>query len=87
MFDFVKLVKDVFIKSVPDTSNVVKVATTDIAKLIKTGVLVGAASALSFLVTNLDPALLGPYQPLVIMGLTVVLDFVNKLIKPNTPKE
>lgn len=83
MADFFKKLKDVFTTSVPDTSGPVKVDGTDMAKLAKTGVLVGVAAALSFLVTNIDPTLLGSYQPLIIMGLTVALDFVNKLIKGN----
>lgn len=84
MSDFFKKLKDVFTKSVPDTSAPVKVDGTDVAKLGKTAALVGVAAALSFLVTNIDPALLGPYQPLIVMGLTVALDFVNKLVKNNS---
>ena len=84
MLDFIKKIKDVFIKNVPDTSPAGKVDGTDAAKVVKTGALVGIAATLSFLVTSLDPAALGPYQPYVMLGLTVALDLVNKLIKSNS---
>lgn len=81
MFDFLTKIKDVFIKQVPDTSDKGKVDSTDYAKLIRTGVLVGLAGALSHVITNMDPSVLGVYQPVIMMGLTVALDFLNKLIK------
>lgn len=82
--DFLKKLKNVFITNVPDTSPAGKVDSTDLAKVSKTGVLVGVAAALSYFITNANPELLGPYQPVVALGLTVALDFVNKLIKSNS---
>lgn len=82
--DFLKKLKNVFITNVPDTSPAGKVDSTDLAKLSKTGVLVGVAATLSYFITNVKPELLGPYQPVVALGLTVALDFVNKLIKSNS---
>ncbi len=83
MGDLLKKLKDVFVTSVPDTSATGKVDKTDIAKVAKTGVLVGLAAGLSWVVTNVAPDSLGPYQPVVILGLTMALDFVNKLVKQN----
>lgn len=79
---FAKL-KDVFVKSVPDTSTTGKVDKTDLAKVVKTGVLVGVASGVSYFLANIAPDTLGTYQPLVVLGLTMALDFVNKLVKSN----
>lgn len=84
MTDFFKKLKDVFTKSVPDTSDPKKVDSTDVAKLVKTGALVGVGAALSYVVTNVDPAHLGPYQPIIMLALTLALDFVNKLVKNNS---
>lgn len=84
MKDFLKKIKDVFTKSVPDTSDPKKVNSTDAAKLVKTGVLVGIGAALSYVVTNINPEHLGPYQPFIMLGLTVALDFINKLTKNNS---
>lgn len=84
MADFLKKLKDVFTKSVPDTSDPKKVDSTDMAKLVKTGALVGVGAALSYVVTNIDPSHLGPYQPVIMLALTLALDFVNKLVKNNS---
>lgn len=83
MKDFLKRIKDVFIKSVPDTSKTGAVDKTDLAKVVKTGLLVGVASAISYALANMSPDTLGHYQPLVILGLTAALDFLNKLVKKN----
>lgn len=84
MTDFFKKLKDVFTKSVPDTSDPKKIDGTDVAKLVRNGVLVGVGAALSYVVTNVDPTHLGPYQPLIMLALTLALDFVNKLVKNNS---
>jgi hypothetical protein len=81
MKDFFKKIKDVFVKSVPDTSPIGTVDKTDLAKVAKTGVLVGVASAISYALANIAPDTFGHYQPLVVLGLTAVLDFLNKLVK------
>ena len=81
MKNFLKKLKDVFVKSVPDTSEGGKVNQTDIAKVIKTGALVGVASAISYALANIAPDTFGHYQPLVVLGLTAALDFLNKLVK------
>lgn len=83
MKDFFSKLKNVFVKSVPDTSPSGKVDSTDLAKVAKTGVLVGIASALSYALANFAPDTFGHYQPLVVLGLTAALDFVNKLVKKN----
>jgi hypothetical protein len=83
MLDFLNKIKAVFVTNVPDTSPIGKVDSTDLAKVVKTGLLIGVASALSYGLTNLAPDSLGHYQPFVVMGLTVALDFVNKLVKKN----
>lgn len=81
--DFFKKLKDVFVKNVPDTSETGTLNKIDAAKLVKTGVLVGVAAALSNLLATMAPDTFGPYQPYVMLALTVSLDFINKLVKNN----
>lgn len=82
--DFLKKITSVFTKSVKDTSEVGKVDTTDVAKVLRTSALVGSAAGLTYLMANLAPESLGPYQPFIMLGLTAALDFLNKLVKNNT---
>lgn len=83
MLDFLKKLKSVFASNVPDTSPSGTLNKTDVAKVVKTGVLVGIASAISYALANVAPDTFGHYQPLVVLGLTAVLDFVNKFVKKN----
>jgi hypothetical protein len=83
MKDFFKKFKDVFVKSVPDTSPSGTVNKTDLAKVAKTGILVGVASAISYALANIAPDTFGHYQPLVVLGLTAALDLLNKAVKSN----
>lgn len=84
MKDFLVKLKNVFVKSVPDTSPIGKVDGTDLAKVVKTGVLVGVATVISYVLANISPDTLGPYQPLIVLGLTAVLDTLNKFVKKNS---
>lgn len=81
---FFEKLKTVFVKNVPDTSEKGKVNQTDVAKLTRNGILVGVAAALSYAIANISPDTLGVYQPIIMLGLTVALDFVNKLVKSNS---
>lgn len=83
MLDFLNKIKSVFVSNVQDTSPAVSVNKTDLAKVVKTGVLVGLASAISYALANLAPETFGHYQPVVILVLTAALDFVNKFVKKN----
>ena len=84
MKDFLTKLKNVFVKNVPDTSPSGEVNNTDLAKVVKTGVLVGIASAISYALANVAPDTFGHYQPLIVLGLTAVLDTVNKFVKKNS---
>lgn len=81
--NFSTKLKDVFTKSVEDTSPVAKVNTTDLAKVVKTGTFVGIAAAISSILSTASPDTFGDYQLTVTLVLTVVLDFLNKLVKNN----
>lgn len=81
MGEFFKKLKDVFVKTVPDTSEKGKVDSTDVAKVTRTAVYVALASGLAYLLQNLSPDTLGPYGPLIVMGGTALLELLNKLAK------
>ena len=83
MLDLLVKLKNVFVKNTPDTSDIGKLNSTDYVKVIKTGLLVGLAGALSYVITNIDPSALGVYQPVIMLALTLALDFLNKLVKRN----
>ena len=84
MGDFLKKLKEVFLGTVPDTSDVGKVNKTDITKIVRNAVLVAIAAGVSYIVKDLDPEHLGQYQPWIILGGTAILDFINKLVKNNS---
>lgn len=82
---FLSKLKNVLVGSVTDTSGGGKVNSIDLAKVVRNASLVGVAAALSEILKTVDPNMFGPYQPLVILGLTAALDFVGKLVKNNKP--
>lgn len=81
--NFSKKLKDVFTTKVDSTSGKNEVNKTDIAKVVKTGVFVGIAAAISSILTSISPDTFGDYQPIITFVLTIVLDFTNKFIKNN----
>lgn len=83
MLDFLKKLKDVFVNKVPDSSPTGKVDKTDLAKVTRNALLVALAAGLSYVIKDIDPELLGQYQPFIMLGLTAALDFINKLVKKN----
>jgi hypothetical protein len=85
--DFLKTVFDVFTKNVDNTSPTGKVDKNDLAKITKNALIVGVAAALSAVLANVGPQSFGTYQPLIILGLSAALDFLNKMVKSNQPKE
>jgi hypothetical protein len=81
--NFVQKLYDVFTKSVDDKSDAGKIDQTDLAKVGKNAILVGVAAAVSAVLASVGPEMLGTYQPLIILGLTGLLDVLNRLIKSN----
>lgn len=81
--DLLKKLVGVFTKRVDDTSDAGKVDSTDVVKVLRTCLLVGISTGLSHFLTAVDPSTLGPYQGLVILGLTGVQEFLVKLMKDN----
>jgi hypothetical protein len=81
--NFVQKLYDVFTKNVEDKSGAGKIDQTDLAKIGKNAILVGVAAAISAVLSSVGPDMFGTYQPLIILGLTGLLDLLNRLIKSN----
>jgi len=84
MTHLLELVKNSFTQRVTDTSPVAELNKIDLAKLIKTTILISISAGITYFISNISPDLLGPYQPLIMVALTFGLDFFNKLLKNNT---
>lgn len=79
--NFFSKLKDVFTKSVPDTSPAGKVDSTDVAKVVRTSVYVALASGLAFALQNLSPDVFGTYSVFIVPAATAVIEFLNKKAK------
>jgi len=79
--EFLKRLKEVFVKSVPDTSEPGKVDKTDLAKVTRTAVLVGVASGITYALQNIDPNLFGSYGPLFTLAGAAILELLGKIPK------
>lgn len=77
MLDFIKKV----LKPKEGTSPAGKVSGDDVVDVVKVSLLVAVASGLQYAVEHMGNLDFGAYQPFVILGITAVLDFVNKLVK------
>jgi len=77
MFDFLKKV----LTPKPAASPVGVVAEKDLVDVAKVSALVALAAGLQYAAQNLANVDFGVYSPFVTLGLTAVIDFVNKLVK------
>jgi hypothetical protein len=81
--NFLKTLLNSFTKKVDDTSDVGDLNKVDVVKVVRTAILVSLASGLTYLVTNINPEVLGVYGILLVPVATAILDMLNKYIKGN----
>lgn len=81
--NFLETLKNVFVKSVPDTSNTKSLDTTDWAKLFKHVVVVSASAGLTYLASNMHMINLGEYTVVVVPVLSFLINAGLKYIKSN----
>jgi|APGre2960657373_1045057.scaffolds.fasta_scaffold349852_2 hypothetical protein len=79
-------VKSVFVKKVDDKSGPLSVDTVDIAKVVKTALLVGGATAITSVMQNLQPEMFGDHASVAALVLAVVGDFMVRFLKNNGVK-
>jgi hypothetical protein len=70
-------------KPLPDTSPALKVDTTDMAKVIRTGALMGIATAVVYGLSNLNPEIFGDYAGLAAVIIAMVTEGALRFIKDN----
>lgn len=73
----------VFLKKIEDKSPTFKVDSTDIAKVVRTAVFTGLATALTVFMNGVDFNALGIGGAVLIPLITAAIEFLNKLVKDN----
>jgi hypothetical protein len=81
--EFFKKLFTSFTSGVHDTSKSGAVNTTDVVKVVRTALLVGVASALTYFTGAVNPENLGVYGVFLVPVATAALDLLNKYIKGN----
>ena len=81
--EFFKKLFTSFTSNVNDTSKTGEVNATDFAKVVRTTILVGLASAITYFVGAVNPENLGVYGVFLVPVATAALDLLNKYIKGN----
>ena len=70
-------------KQLPDESPALKVDTTDMAKVIRTGALMGIATAVVYGLSNLNPDIFGEHAGLAAVIIAMVTEGALRFIKDN----
>lgn len=81
--EFFKKLFTSFTSGINDTSKSGAVNTTDVVKVVRTAILVGLASAITYFTGAVNPENLGVYGVFVVPIATAALDLLNKYIKGN----
>lgn len=79
-----KVTKVMVGKSPPDASPVLQVDTTDMAKVIRTGLLIGAATLVTYVLNNIQPEMFGDYSAVAAIVITMVSEIALRYVKNNT---
>lgn len=79
-----KVVKVMAGESPPSTSPALKVDTTDMAKVIRTGLLMGAATLVTYVLNNVQPEMFGDYSAVAAIVITMLSELALRYIKNNT---
>jgi hypothetical protein len=78
-----KLKNAMFGKSEPSVTPVGKVDTVDIAKVTRTAILMGLATAVTSLLANIKPEMFGEHSGIAAIVLTVVSELSLRFLKDN----
>lgn len=76
-------IKSVFTTNVPDKSGPLKVDTTDIAKVIRTALLIGAATSGIEILSYLKPEMFGDHSSIAAVLMAMAADFLMRFLKNN----
>jgi hypothetical protein len=76
-------IKQVFLKSIPSTSGKFNIDKTDFAKVVRSAILLGAATAGQEIVSYLQPDMFGDHKTLATIILAMSADFLMRYIREN----
>jgi hypothetical protein len=72
-----------FTKSVPDTSGTGTLNKVDIAKVIRTGILLALSSGITHILTNVQPDMFGQYSGVATIAIAVLSELSVRFFKNN----
>lgn len=75
--------KAVFVTNVPDQSGPLKVDTTDLVKVIRTALLIGAATSGVEVLSYLKPEMFGDHSSVAAVVMAMAADFLMRFLKNN----
>jgi hypothetical protein len=82
--DFLKKLLGSFVSKVDDDSPRGKVNTTDVAKVLRGGVIVGVSASVSYYLANLSPEMFGDYELAATVFLMALGELSVRFLKNNT---
>lgn len=80
---FLNKILSVFTKSVPSDSASGKVNTTDIAKVARTGIIMGLSTAATYILANVSPDMFGQHSAIAAVVLTILGELSVRFLKNN----
>jgi hypothetical protein len=81
--DFLKKLLGSFVSKVDDDSPRGKVNTTDVAKVLRGGVIVGVSASVSYYLANLSPEMFGNYELVATVVLMALGELSVRFLKNN----
>jgi hypothetical protein len=81
--DFLKKLLGSFVSKVDDDSPRGKVNTTDVAKVLRGGVIVGVSASVSYYLANLSPEMFGDYELVATVVLMALGELSVRFLKNN----
>lgn len=83
---FFKQLKDAIFGYAPDTSEKKSVDVMDLAKVIRTGLLLAASTGITFIINNIEPGMFGKYAGMATIAIAMLSELSMRFLKDNTPK-
>jgi len=83
MLDFLKKLKDSVIGKSDDSSPQGNVDSTDLSKVVRTGLLMGLSTMATYFLSNVEPEMFGDYKAIATVALALAGDFTMRFLKNN----
>ena len=79
--NFLKKIKESMFGHLPDTSDVKKIDSTDLAKVSRTGILMGLATMVTYLLSNLKPEMFGEHAGIAAVVIAMASEVLMRYLK------